>query len=93
MQEPEKGGACISVAGRDKGRLYLIVRQDGTNLYLADGKYRTSENPKQWFPHLTLAPLGQGIQTLDFHSCGYTAPQCPWLSGILSVKITATCNN
>ena len=47
VQEPENGGVCMSVAGRDRGRLYLIVRQDGTNLYLADGKYRTSENPKQ----------------------------------------------
>ena len=47
VQEPEKGGACISVAGRDKGRLYLIAGTEGNVLLLCDGKYRLLQNPKR----------------------------------------------
>lgn len=48
----------MSVAGRDKGRLYLIVRQEGETLYLADGKYRTSEHPKpKNRKHVRLMPV------------------------------------
>ncbi len=47
VQEPEKGGACISVAGRDKGRLYLIVKAEGNFLYVSDGKYRPVQTPKR----------------------------------------------
>lgn len=46
VQNPEIGGAAQSVAGRDKGRLYLIVGLKGESLLLADGKYRTAANPK-----------------------------------------------
>ena len=46
VQEPELGGAAESLAGRDKGRLYLIVGTCGETLLLADGKYRKAEEPK-----------------------------------------------
>ena len=47
VQEPEKGGACVSVAGRDKGRLYLIVKAEGNFLFVSDGKYRPVQSPKR----------------------------------------------
>ena len=47
VQIPEIGGAAQSAAGRDKGRLYLIVGLSGGELLLADGRYRPVENPKR----------------------------------------------
>lgn len=41
------GMFAISKAGHDKGRMYLIVREEETTVYLADGKIRTLENPKK----------------------------------------------
>ena len=46
VQDPEVGGAARRIAGRDKGRLYLIVGIDGGRLLLSDGKYRRAEHPK-----------------------------------------------
>ena len=47
VQTPELGGIVKSRYGRDKGRLYLIVRAEGRTLYLADGRYRGYKNPKK----------------------------------------------
>ncbi len=47
VQEIHLGGVAQSVAGRDKGRTYLIVGQEGETLLLADGKYRKLCNPKR----------------------------------------------
>ena len=47
VQEPVPGGICESLAGRDKGRLYLIVAVEGESLLLADGKYRPLASPKR----------------------------------------------
>ena len=47
VQTPEIGGACESISGRDKGRLYLISAKDGETLLLCDGKYRSCKNPKR----------------------------------------------
>lgn len=41
------GMFAISKAGHDKGRMYLVVKEEGDYLYLADGKIRTIENPKK----------------------------------------------
>ena len=46
VQEAVCGGAAESLAGRDKGRLYLIVGARGETLLLADGKYKPVESPK-----------------------------------------------
>lgn len=40
------GMFAVSRAGHDKGRMYLVVRDEGDVVYLADGKMRTLENPK-----------------------------------------------
>ena len=47
VQEPIRGGAAQSLAGRDKGRLYLIAGTEGNVLLLCDGKYRLLQNPKR----------------------------------------------
>ena len=58
VQDPVVGGVAQSVAGRDKGRLYLIVRAEGEKLLLADGKYRKAENPKiKNKKHVRLLPV------------------------------------
>lgn len=41
------GMFVFSKAGHDKGQLYLVIREEGDYLYLADGKYKTLENPKK----------------------------------------------
>ena len=58
VQDPIVGGVAQSAAGRDKGRMYLIVGMQGDKLLLADGKYRTAENPKiKNRKHVRLLPV------------------------------------
>ena len=37
----------LSLAGHDKGRLFLVVKDEGNFLYLADGKGRKLATPKR----------------------------------------------
>ena len=41
------GKLAISKSGHDKGQLYVIVREDERNLYLADGVLKTIDRPKK----------------------------------------------
>ncbi len=41
------GMFAVSKAGHDKGRMYIILKEEGEYVYLADGKLRTVENPKK----------------------------------------------
>lgn len=41
------GMLAISLAGHDKGRIYLIIKEEGDFVYLTDGKTRGIENPKK----------------------------------------------
>lgn len=41
------GRFAFSKAGHDKDTLYVIVKEDGDFLFLADGKGKTLENPKK----------------------------------------------
>lgn len=47
----EPGQLVFSIAGRDKGRAYLVMGFDnaayGTFVYVADGKYRKVQCPKR----------------------------------------------
>lgn len=47
----EPGQLVFSIAGRDKGRAYLVMGIDnatyGTFVYVADGKYRQVQRPKR----------------------------------------------
>ncbi len=36
-----------SLAGHDKGKLYVIIQLDETYAYLADGDHRPAERPKK----------------------------------------------
>lgn len=47
----EPGQLVFSIAGRDKGRAYLVMGLDnavyGTFVYVADGEYRKVQRPKR----------------------------------------------
>ena len=42
-----KANGVISTAGRDKGKLFVVLAAEGEYLLLADGKSRKVENPKR----------------------------------------------
>jgi len=48
--ELKTGQVVKSLAGRDKGRLYLIIGFAGNRTLLADGRCRTVGNPKKKNP-------------------------------------------
>ena len=53
------GMFAISKAGHDKNRMYLIMKEEGDFVYLADGKIRKTENPKKKKKkHLQLVKTG-----------------------------------
>lgn len=45
--EIERGSLVYSIAGRDKGILFLVLKREGDLVYLADGNLRKTENPKK----------------------------------------------
>lgn len=47
MQEIKAFMFARSLAGHDKGRLYVILEADEDYLYLADGRLRGAEHPKK----------------------------------------------
>ncbi len=65
MKELQKGMFARSLAGHDKGKLYVILDIREEYVYLADGKTRTLENPKKKKrkhiqPDLETVDFGQG---------------------------------
>ena len=42
-----KADIVISLAGRDEGKLFYVLENDGTYVTVADGKGRKLENPKR----------------------------------------------
>ncbi len=44
---PAKGFLVASTAGHDKGRVYLVLKVEGSFLFLADGRYRKADKPKK----------------------------------------------
>jgi len=47
MVRMETGMAARSLAGHDRGKLYIIIRTDSEYVWLVDGIYRTLEKPKK----------------------------------------------
>jgi hypothetical protein len=47
MAEPHTADIVLSLTGRDKGRLMLVVAEDGDFLMLANGRLRRAESPKR----------------------------------------------
>lgn len=41
------GMFAISLAGHDKGQMYVIINEDKENFYLADGDLKPLEKPKK----------------------------------------------
>ncbi len=46
MEQYQEGNLAKSLAGHDKGKIYMIVREEKEMVYLADGKNRPIERPK-----------------------------------------------
>ena len=46
MKLYQTGNLAKSLAGHDKGRIYMIIREENEMVYLADGKIRPVERPK-----------------------------------------------
>lgn len=42
-----KGKLAFSKAGHDKGKLYLVIREEGNQVWLSDGRVRGVRNPKK----------------------------------------------
>ncbi len=47
MIEDTVGCIAYSLAGHDKGHIYLIIKEEKEYVYLSDGKIRTINNPKK----------------------------------------------
>ncbi|MGN0313857.1 MAG: KOW domain-containing RNA-binding protein [Fusicatenibacter sp.] len=47
MKPIVKGMFARSLAGHDKGKLYVIARVEEPYVYLIDGKIRTADRPKK----------------------------------------------
>lgn len=43
----EPGMMARSLAGHDQNQVYVILKEEGTYVYLADGKIRTVDRPKK----------------------------------------------
>ena len=57
------GRYVLSLAGRDAGRIHVVLSTDGQHAYISDGKTRTVGKPKKKkYRHLKLldAPLYNG---------------------------------
>ena len=47
MDKEMLGMMAFSKAGHDKDRVYMIIDQDETYVYLCDGRLRTADKPKR----------------------------------------------
>lgn len=58
VKTPEIGTICASAQGRDKGNLYVVLREDGPSFVLVvDGIRRKLDSPKRKnIKHLALTP-------------------------------------
>lgn len=61
------GFLAYSLAGHDKGELYLIIEDTGDFVYVADGAVRTLDRPKKKNKrHIQI--VKNGIQRIDISS-------------------------
>ena len=55
------GKLAVSLAGHDKGSIFLVIREDGDVIWLADGISRLYQSPKRkkscLYTHLTLPTI------------------------------------
>ena len=47
MSRNEVGMLALSKSGHDRGQLYVIIREEGEYIYLADGRHKLVDNYKK----------------------------------------------
>ena len=57
------GDFVVSISGRDKDRVYLVVKTEGNYLYLCDGNFKRLSSPKKKKQKHT-KPLSAGSPTI-----------------------------
>lgn len=57
------GMFAVSKAGHDKGQMYIIIKEEGDFVYLADGRLKTIESPKKKRKK-HLQPVKKGIDAV-----------------------------
>ena len=55
MRKLEKGMFARSLAGHDKGKLYIVLAAGEKRVLLTDGKYRPAEKPKSKNQQIVIA--------------------------------------
>ncbi len=60
----DAGSLVYSIAGRDKGGVFVVLGLEGLYVYLADGKVRKADNPKKK-KHKHIKPIGFVAETLQ----------------------------
>ena len=62
MENELIGRFAVSKAGHDKGCKYVIVKEEGTYLYLCDGKYHPMDKTKKKsYKHVAIC--GEGVES------------------------------
>lgn len=62
----ERGSIVLSMAGHDRGRLYLVTKVEPPYAWLTDGQYRPLGNPKKKrIKHLRLVGHPQPAGVMD----------------------------
>ena len=57
------GKLAVSMAGHDKGSIFLVIREDGDVIWLADGISRLYQSPKR----KKIKPGGRGYENQTLH--------------------------
>ena len=66
MLTVETGMAARSLAGHDKGQWYLILRVEGKEVWLIDGRTRTKDRPKKKnIRHIQPARAQADVERMD----------------------------
>ena len=63
MEKICTGMTATSLAGHDRGKVYLIIHADAAYVYLADGKCRTLDRISPWIA--AVLDQGKTIQNSD----------------------------
>lgn len=70
MGKAERGMMAWSLAGHDRGKLYVIVRADEEYAWLCDGRLRPLENPKKkkWKHIQVMKQIPEELKASDWKS-------------------------
>lgn len=70
MEKAARGMMAWSLAGHDRGKLYVIVRADEEYAWLCDGRLRPLENPKKkkWKHIQVMKQIPEELKASDWKS-------------------------